>query len=169
MLNNKFLGTVACAVTLVIVMMLAGNFTYAEEKQPKGTGDSELQALELPVCPTCNSKVETHFKGKATAPEVMHCPDCKKKTTELGVYHCNKCEKEFLKCIKCLMPSKAVTKCPKCKRMLARYIKGKIESPAEFKWEMKCPDCKQKPHEWFIQHCDKCEVDFLGCPLCRKE
>ncbi len=163
------MGTVACVVTFVGLTMLVGNLSYAEEKHPTGHGLPELQALNMPVCPTCKSEFATHTKGKVTAPVVMSCPDCKKETTEFGVYHCNKCEKEFLKCIKCLMPSKATTKCPKCKEVLARYIKEEIESPAEFKWEMECPDCKKKPQKWLLQHCDKCEADFLGCPLCKQE
>ncbi len=150
----------------VSLIMLMGNSAYAEKK-PKGP---ELpEALGLPICPTCENVVHAkHTKGRVTAPLVMNCPDCKKEITEFGVYHCDRCEKEFLACIKCLGKyTKAETRCPECKEVLARQIKGKIG--AHVKWEMKCPDCKKKPDEWLLQHCDKCEADFLACPLCKKE
>ncbi len=112
------------------------------------------EALGLPICPTCENVVHAkHTKGRVTAPVVMNCPDCKKEISEFGVYHCDKCEKDFLACIKCLGKyTKAETRCPECKKVLARRIKGKIE--AHVKWEMRCPDCKKKPDEWLIQHCD---------------
>jgi phage FluMu protein Com len=164
MLNRKFLGIVASTFMFVSLMMLVGNSAYAE-KEPKGP---ELpEALGLPICPTCENVVPAkHTKGRVTAPLVMNCPDCKEEIVEFGVYHCDRCEKEFLACIKCLGKyTKAATRCPECKKVLARQIKGKIG--AHVKWEMKCPDCKKKPDEWLIQHCDKCEVDFLACPLCK--
>lgn len=167
MLNKKYMRTFAFVVAFVSLMMLAGNSAYAGEKEPKGPDLPELQAYNPPLCPTCKSKVATRIKGKATAPVAMHCPDCKKETTELGISHCDKCEKEFLTCIECLAASKPATRCPKCKKVLARRIKGKIEAPV--KWEMKCPDCKNKPEEWFHQHCDECKEDYLACPLCKKE
>ena len=168
MLNKSFIGTVAFALVFVCLMMLVGNFVYAGEKEPKGPELPEIQAYNPPVCPTCKSKVATRTKGKVTAPVVMHCPDCKQEITEFGVSHCDKCEKEFLTCVECLAVSKpAATKCPKCKKVLARRIKGKIEAPV--KWEMKCPDCKKTPGEWLMHHCDECGIDFLACPLCKEE
>ncbi len=164
MLNKKFLGIVAYTFIIVSLIMLVGNSAYAEKK-PKGP---ELpEALGLPICPTCENVVPAkHTKGRVTAPLVMNCPDCKKEISEFGVYHCDRCEKEFLACIKCLGKyTKAETRCPKCKEVLARQIKGLIG--AHVKWEMKCPDCKKKPDEWLLQHCDKCEADFLACPLCK--
>jgi hypothetical protein len=166
MLNKKFLGIVAYAFMFVSLMMLVGNFAYAE-KERKGPDLPELHAYNPPLCPTCKSKVATRTKGKVTAPVVMSCPDCKKETTELGVSHCSKCEKEFLTCIECQRFKKAEARCPECKKVLARRIKGNIEAPV--KWEMKCPDCKKAPQEWRIQHCSECETDFLACPLCKKE
>ena len=78
MLNKKYMGTFAFAVAFVSLMMLAGNFAYAQ-KEPKGPDLPEIQAYNPPVCPTCKSKVATRTKGKVTAPMAMHCPDCKKK------------------------------------------------------------------------------------------
>ncbi len=168
MLNKNFMGRVVFAVAFVGLTMLAGNFVHAGEKQRKGPDLPELQAYNPPVCPTCKSKHATHTKGKVTAPVVMHCPDCKKDSTELGASHCDKCEKEFLTCIECLKASSTVkAKCPKCKKVLARRIKGEIAAPV--KWEMKCPECKKKPAKWYIHHCDECESDFLACPLCKKK
>lgn len=169
MLNKNFVGSFTFALAFVGLMMLVGNFAYAQ-KEPKGPDLPEAQAYNPPVCPTCKSKVATRTKGKVTAPVVMHCPDCKKERTELGVSHCDKCEKEFLTCVECLAASKTaamVGKCPKCKNVLSRRIKGKIEAPV--KWKMKCPDCKKTPQEWHLQHCDECDEDFLACPLCKKE
>ncbi|KHE92697.1 MAG: hypothetical protein K8F52_08650 [Candidatus Scalindua rubra] len=167
MLKKNFMGRVVFAVVFVSLTMLLSNLTYAQ-KEPKGSALPETQAYNPPVCPTCKSKVATRTKGKVTAPIVMHCPDCKKERTEAGVAHCDKCEKDFLICVECLKVSKPVaTRCPKCKKVLARRIKGKIESPV--KWKMKCPDCKKKPGEWLIHHCDECDADFLACPLCEKK
>ena len=168
MLNKKFLGIVAYTFMFVSLIMLMGNSAYAEKK-PKGP---ELpEALGLPICPTCENVVHAkHTKGRVTAPLVMNCPDCKKEITEFGVYHCDRCEKEFLTCIKCVTAKKPATmegRCPKCEEVLVRQIKGKIG--AHVKWEMKCPDCKKDPQEWRIQHCSECETDFLACPLCKKE
>ncbi len=162
MLNNKFIGTVAYMVMFVSLIMLVGNFAYAE-KEPKGP---ELpESMVLPICPTCENVVPAKRpKGKVTAPVVMNCPDCKQEMTEFGVYHCDKCEKEFITCIKCLSMQKAATKCPKCEKVSVRRIKGKIE--ASGKWKMKCPDCKKKIKEWLHQHCDTCKADFLACPIC---
>ncbi|MFN3533005.1 MAG: hypothetical protein ACK41Q_10910 [Candidatus Brocadia sp.] len=50
--------------------------------------------------------------------------------------------------------------CQKCKEVRARPVKGKTLAT----WEMKCPDCKHKPREWLIQHCDTCDADFIACP-----
>ena len=168
MLNKKFLGIVAYTFMFVSLIMLVGNFAYAQ-KEPKGPKLPEhAEAVMPPECPTCKTVHASHTKGRVTAPMVMSCPDCKKETTEIGVYHCSKCEKEFLTCVNCLAAApKAETRCPKCKKVLARHIKGKIEAP--IKWEMKCPDCKKAPQEWRIQHCSECKTDFLACPLCKKE
>jgi hypothetical protein len=165
MLNKSFTGTVAFVFAFVSLMILVGNFAYAQ-KEAKGPEIPE--ALGFPICPTCENVVPAKRpKGKITAPVVMNCPDCKKEISEFGVYHCDMCEKEFLVCMKCLAVTKAATKCPKCKNVLARQIKGKITP--HVKWKMKCPDCKAKPEEWLIQHCDKCEADFLACPICAKK
>jgi hypothetical protein len=167
MLNKKFLGIIAAVFAFVSLMMLVGNFAYAGEKQPKGPELPEAKALKLPVCPTCKKVPASHTKGRVTAPLVMSCPDCKEDIVEFGVYHCDKCEKEFLACIVCQGFKKAATKCPKCNKVRARRIKGKIEAPV--KWEMKCPVCEEKPQEWLLQYCDECDADFLACPLCKEE
>ena len=164
MLNKKFLGKVAFVVAFVSLTMLVGNFAYA---QKKGTELADVPATTLPVCPTCKNVSASHTKGKTTAPMVMVCPDCKTEITEFGVSHCDKCEKDFLSCLKCQGLSKAAAKCPKCEKVLSRRIKGKIQAPV--KWEMECPDCKKKPQEWLLQHCDECEADFLACPLCKEQ
>ena len=97
--------------------------------------------------------------------------DCKNEIGELAVHHCDKCGKDVLACVMCQKTSaelKASTmegKCPKCKEVRVRAIKGKTFA----KWEMKCPDCKHKTQEWLVQHCDKCDVEFLACPICKKE
>ena len=162
MWNKKFMGI----VVFVSLMMLVCNFAYAQ-KEPKGPKLPEAKALKLPTCPTCKSvPAYRPTKRRVTAPVVMSCPDCKEKIVELGVYHCDKCEKEFLACIECLRFKKAEAKCPKCKKVRARHIKGTIEAPV--KWEMKCPDCKKSPKEWLNQYCDECDADFLACPLCKE-
>ncbi|MFQ5714903.1 MAG: hypothetical protein ACE5GU_12805 [Candidatus Scalinduaceae bacterium] len=158
MWNKKFLGIIAAVVAFVSLTMLVGNFAYAE-KEPKGPELPETKALNLPTCPTCKSvPAYRPTKRRVTAPVAMICPDCKKEITEFGVYHCDKCEKEFLACIECRRFKKAEARsmCPKCKKVLARRIKGKIGAPV--KWEMKCPECKKKPKEWLLQYCDKCDA-----------
>jgi hypothetical protein len=166
MLNKSFMGTVALAVAFVSLTMLVGNFAYAQ-KEAKGPKLPEHpEALMPPQCPSCKTTVATHIKGKVTAPVVMSCPDCKNEISEYGVFHCDKCEKEFLTCVMCLRVTKAATRCPECKQVRERRIKGKIGAPV--KWKMKCPECKAKPDEWLIQRCDKCDVDFIACPLCKK-
>jgi hypothetical protein len=168
MLNKKYMGTFIFAVAFVALIMLVGNLAYAQmAKERKGPELPEITALPMPMCPTCKNVPAKHTKGKVTAPVVMDCPDCKKEMVEFGVYHCDKCEKEFLACLMCQRFTKAEAKCPKCEKVLSRRIKGKVEAPV--KWKMKCPHCKGKPQEWLIQHCDECGVDFLVCPLCKKE
>jgi len=111
------------------------------------------------------------MKGKTHAPMGMVCPDCKKEISELGIHHCDQCEKDVLVCVMCKAKSTALkapskeSKCPKCKKVRARPIKGRTFA----EWKMKCPDCKKKTEEWLLQHCEKCDIDFLSCPLCKEE
>jgi hypothetical protein len=104
-------------------MMLVGNFAYAEKK-PKEPGLPEA-ALTLPVCPTCKNVPASHTKERKTAPLVMVCPECKKEASELRVYHCDKCEKDFLACPMCQMTSKDVTKAQIIKRYLQHISREK--------------------------------------------
>ncbi|GAX59087.1 superfamily II helicase [Candidatus Scalindua japonica] len=116
MLNNRFIGIFVLTVAFVSLTMLVGNFAYAGEKQPEGTGPSE--ALILPTCPTCKNASAGHTEGKAIAASVMVCPECKKELSELRVYHCDECKKEFLACPMCQGTSKVVTKAQIVKRFL---------------------------------------------------
>lgn len=119
MLNNKFIGIFVFVVASVSLTMRVGNFTYADEKQPKGAELSE--ALDFSTCPTCKRAPASHAKGKVVAPLVMICPECKKETSELRVYHCDECKKEFLACPMCQGTSKVVTKA----QMVKRYLQHK--------------------------------------------
>jgi len=116
MLNNKFIEIFALTVVFASLTMSAGNFAYADEKQPQGTELSE--ALNLPTCPTCEKSPASHTAGKVLAPLEMVCPDCEKEVSELKVYHCDECKKEFLACSMCQGTSKAVTKDQIVKRFL---------------------------------------------------
>ena len=120
--NNKFLGIVAFAITFVSLITLVGNSAYAEKK-PKGPELPEASAL--PVCPTCKNVPASHTKGIVTASLIMVCPECKKEVSELRVYHCDKCKKDFLACPLCQMTSKAVTKAQIIKRYLQHISREK--------------------------------------------
>lgn len=54
-------------------------------------------------------------------------------------------------------------KCPKCKEVRTRPVEGKTEAG----WQIKCTDCTNKSKGWFIQHCGKCDVNFITCPICK--
>ena len=173
MWNKKFLGIVLSAVMSVSVMMLANTFSYAEETHKES--DKALApvhpTVEPPMCPTCKNVRVGPEKGRTLAAMPMVCPSCKNEIGELAVHHCDMCGKDVLVCVVCQQASadlKAATmeaKCPKCKEVRTRPIKGQTLA----KREMKCPDCKHKTQEWLMQHCDKCGVDFLACPICKKE
>lgn len=174
MLNKKFVGIVSFAVISVSVMILGGNFVYAEEETHKHSEKAlapEHKTVEPPMCPTCKQVRLSPVKGKTLAAMPMVCPDCKNEIGEVAVHHCDKCGKDALACVICQSTSaelKAATmegKCPKCKEVRVRPIKGKTLA----KWEMQCPDCKKTSKEWLVEHCDKCGVDFLVCPICKKE
>ena len=179
MLNKKFLGIVVSAVTSVGLMMCAGNFVYAKEEQKQEEthkhGEKALApehpTVEPPMCPSCKDVRVSPEKGRTLAAQVMVCPDCKNEIGELSVHHCDKCGKDVMACVMCQKASAELKsanmegKCPKCKEVRVRAIKGKTLA----KWEMKCPDCKKKTQEWLTQHCDKCDADFLACPICKKE
>jgi hypothetical protein len=155
--------------------IIVGNtLSYAEkdkhEHAEEITGRT-LPKLKLPLCPTCKNVPVGPQKGRVTAPMAMTCPDCKKETAEFTIHHCDSCGKDILACMMCQKESeKSQTeakegKCPKCKMVRAWPIKGRTFA----KWEMECPECKERSHDWLVHHCDKCDADFLACPMCPKE
>ena len=174
MLNKKCVGIAFFVVISVSVIIWEGNFAYAQEETHKHSEKAlapKHKTVEPPMCPTCKEVRLSPVKGKTLAAMPMVCPDCKNEIGEVAVHHCDKCEKDVLACVICQSTSaelKAATmegKCPKCKEVRVRPIKGKTLAT----WEMKCQDCKQKIEEWLIQHCDTCDVDFLACPICKKK
>ena len=174
MLNKKFMGIVTFMVISASAMIGGGNFAYADEETHKHSEKGlapEHKTVEPPMCPTCKNVRVSPVKGQTLATMPMVCPDCKNEISELAVHHCDKCGKDVLACALCQSTSaelKAATmeaKCPKCKEVRVRAIKGKTLA----KWEMQCPDCKKTSKEWLVEHCDKCSVDFLVCPICKKE
>lgn len=174
MLNKKLLGIVISAVTSASAMMWGGAFIYADEETHTHSEKAlapEHPTVELPMCPTCKDVRVSPEKGRTLAAQVMVCPDCKNEIGELAVHHCDKCGKDVLVCTMCQKASaelKAATmegKCPKCMEVRSRPIKGKSLAVKE----MKCPDCKKKSQEHLILHCDKCNIDFDACPICKKE
>lgn len=174
MLNKNVFGMVASGVLYASIMTVAVNLVNAEDAthkhSEKAMAPAHPNAVEF-VCPSCKEVRVSPEKGKTLAVSSMVCPDCKNEIGELAVHHCDTCGKDVLACVMCQKASaelKASTmegKCPKCKEVRARPVKGKTLA----KWEMKCPDCKHKMQEWLLQHCDTCDVDFLACPMCKKE
>ena len=174
MLYNKFVGFVAFAAMSISVVIGCGNFAYAEEETHKHSEKAlapEHSTVEPPMCPSCKEVRLSPEKGRTLATTSMVCPDCEKAVSELAVHNCSKCGNDAMVCVLCQKASaglKAATmdaKCPKCKEVRVRPIKGRTLA----KNEMKCPDCKHKTQEWLTQHCDKCDADFLACPLCKKK
>ena len=173
MLNKKFLGIVISAIACVTILW-GSNFAYAEEEthkhREKGLSP-EHRTVEPSMCPTCKAVRLKPQKGKTLAAMSMVCPDCKNEIGEVAVHHCDKCGKDVLACVVCQSTSAELkmatmeARCPKCKEVRVRPVKGKTLA----KWEMKCPDCKHKRQEWLVQHCDTCDVNFLSCPICKKE
>ncbi len=152
------------------VVIWGGNFVYADEETHKDSAKAlapEHKTAEPPMCPTCKNVRVGPEKGRTLATMHMVCPNCKNEIGEVAVHHCDKCGKDVLTCVVCQAASadlKEATmdaKCPECKEARARPIKGKTLSM----WKMKCPDCKKEPHELYILHCDKCDKDFVACPL----
>ena len=174
MLKKKLLGIVAATVTSVSIMMCVSNFAYADEGTHKDSEKAlapEHPTLEPPMCPTCKDVRVSPEKGRTLAATKMVCPDCKNEISELAIHHCDKCGKDVLTCVKCqsasaeLQAATMKAKCPKCQEVRVRPIKGMTLAG----WQMKCPDCKKKSEERYVIHCDKCDVDFLACPICKKE
>ena len=175
--RKKFWGVFFCVAASLCVMTWSGAITRADEpavemhKHSEKALAPEHPTVEQPMCPNCKDVRVSPEKGRTLAAQVMVCPDCKNEISELAVHHCDKCGQDVLVCVMCQKAAaelKAATmegKCPKCKEMRVRPIKGKTLA----KWEMKCPDCKKKSQEWLIQHCDKCDVDFIACPICKKQ
>ncbi|TVL96441.1 MAG: hypothetical protein CV087_23735 [Candidatus Brocadia sp. WS118] len=170
MINKNIFGIGASVIIAVGIISQIGNFTYAQEvhKHSDKAMAPEHSTAEEFVCPSCKQVRVSPVKGKTLATMPMVCPDCKHEIGELSVHHCDSCGKDVLSCVMCQKASaelKMEAKCPKCKEVRVRPIKGHTLA----KWEMKCPDCKHKTKEWEVQHCDKCDIDFLACPLCQKE
>lgn len=183
MLSKKFIEIFGLAVAFVSLMILMGSFAYAKEEGHKHkvphrsfeeASPSEKPIMEYPVCPHCKEvRLTPNTKRGIVSAKKMVCPHCKGDVTELAVHYCDKCGKDAMVCVLCqrasvdLEPATMESKCPKCKKVLARRIKGTIAPPV--KWEMKCLDCGKKSEEWLNQHCDTCDIDFMACPLCKKE
>ena len=183
MLNRNVFGIVAYVVTGIILIMVVGNFAYAKEEEHKhkvphkhieAASPSEKATMEYPVCPYCKEvRLTPNTKRGVVSAKKMVCPHCKGEVNELAAHYCDKCGKDVMVCVLCqkasvdLKPAIMEGKCPKCKEVSIRRIKGNLLTPPKTK--MKCPDCKKKQEEWLIQHCDTCDIDFMACPLCEKE
>ncbi|MDR4503289.1 MAG: hypothetical protein MRK01_00675 [Candidatus Scalindua sp.] len=182
MLEKKFIGTFAFVTAFVSLMILMGDFAYAKEEEHEhkvphrsveAASPSEKPTMEYPVCPHCKEvRLTSNTKRGIVAGKKMECPHCKGGVKELAVHHCDKCGNDVMVCVLCqkasvdLEPATMESRCPKCKNVLARRIKGTIAPPVV--WEMKCPDCGKKSEVWLDQHCDTCDIDFIACPLCKK-
>lgn len=175
MLNKKLIGIAVFAATTFSVTISASNYLYAEKEEThkhleKGLAPKH-KTEETFVCPQCKEVRVSPEKGKTLAKTPMVCPDCRNEISELAIHHCDVCGKDVLVCVLCkeaaaeLQAETMKTKCPECKEVRVRPIKGKTLA----KWEMKCPDCKKTSQEWLTEHCDTCSVDFLACPICKKE
>lgn len=173
MLNKKFWGILVFAVTFINVMMWIANPAYAAEEKYKLSEKAlapEYPVIEQFVCPSCKEVRVSPIKGQTLASMRMVCPACKNEASELEVHHCDKCGKDVLVCPICRntsvkLSAETMVKCPICKEVRVRPIKGRTLT----KWEMKCPVCKKTSKEWLIFHCDKCAKDFLACPICKNE
>lgn len=174
MVNKKFLGAIIFTVTSFSLIVSGNNYLYAEKEEThkhleKGLAP-EHKTAEPFVCPQCKEVRISPEKGRTLATTTMVCPDCKNKISEFAVHHCDVCGKDVLACALCkgtaaeLQTETMKTKCPECKEVRVRPIKGQTLA----KWEMKCPDCKKTSKEWLVIHCDKCGKDFLACPICKK-
>ncbi|NUO09546.1 MAG: hypothetical protein HUU08_12860 [Candidatus Brocadia sp.] len=174
MSSKKFLGIFASAVVTVSMLGFGGSFLYAVEEvhkhSEKALAPKHVVGEEF-VCPSCKEVRVSPEKGRTLALMTMVCPDCNNKIGEFSVHHCDSCGTDVLVCPKCIVAAaelKAATmegKCPKCKEVRRRPVKGKALAG----WEMKCPACKKKTKEMLIEHCDECGADFLACPICLKE
>lgn len=181
-LSKKFVGVLAAVFTSAGLTLGVGNSVFAQEAAPQAPAEThkdsekalapEHATIETPMCPSCKEVRVSPIKGKTLSSMMMVCPECKGETTEFAVHHCDKCGKDVLVCTLC---NKAAaegysalmeeSKCPKCKEVRTRPVKGRTLAT----WDMKCPDCKKKLSAWDIQHCDKCNIDYIACPLCKKE
>jgi phage FluMu protein Com len=64
---------------------------------------AELKAATMEgKCPKCKEVRTRPIKGKTLAKWEMKCPDCKKKTQEWLIQHCDECGVDFLTCPICL-------------------------------------------------------------------
>ncbi|GAB63217.1 MAG: hypothetical protein DWB56_03860 [Candidatus Jettenia sp.] len=176
MLNKKVLGiAIASVVAFFSLVTWLDNLVYSEEEPGRRTVVTEQATTdeETLICPSCKEKSLSPGKRGLLLPKTMVCPECKNEVSGDAVHHCDKCGKDVLVCPACRKASAELdattmeSKCPKCKLVRSRPIKGKAYHPVE--WKMKCPDCKQKPEEMIIQHCDTCGEDFLACSICKAQ
>ena len=63
MLNKKYMGTFAFAVAFVSLMMLAGNFAYAQ-KEPKGQIFLKSKPIIRQYVPLVKVRLQPVLKGK---------------------------------------------------------------------------------------------------------
>ena len=111
MLKRKFVGIVACMVTAISLIMVAGNFVYAKEEEHKHkvphrgietASPSEKPAMEYPACPYCKEvRLAPNTKRGIVSAKKMECPHCKGEVKELAVHHCDECGKEVMVCVLC--------------------------------------------------------------------
>lgn len=63
---------------------------------------AELKATTVEAkCPKCGEVRASPIKGRTLAKWEMKCPDCKKKTKEWLIGHCEECDVDFLICPIC--------------------------------------------------------------------
>lgn len=175
MFNKKSLSIAVSSIALMSIMMWMGNFASGQETHKTSdkltASEHEYEHIDHPKCPMCKSERLSPEKGRTLSKMAMVCPDCKNEVSEMAVHHCDQCGKDVLICTMCkkatsdLKVETPEAKCPKCNETRSRPIKGTTYA----KWEMKCPDCKKDSKEWHIQHCEKCGIDFLSCPICEKQ
>ncbi len=165
MLNKRSVKIIVLVMISVSSIVPRNNLVHAVEETPK------QPVVSQPLCPFCKKVHVSPVKEKTLAAKNIVCPDCKSELSALEVHHCDTCGKDVLICAMCQKASaglKAETMigtCPKCKKVLSRYVTGKVLT----NWKTKCRDCRMKSQEWLIQHCKACDIDFLACPICEKE
>lgn len=175
----KLIGMCIVPLIFVCVIMWGGNLVNADEEKETDIGrigekatapEHEYEHVQRPECPSCKEVRLGPEKGRVPAKMGMFCPECKNEISELSVHKCDKCGEEALTCVLCNRASAALeaesvkAECPQCKEVRTRPIKGLSYA----KMKMKCEHCNKEPEEWLIEHCDKCDKDFLLCQTCKK-